>query len=92
MAMGAEKLLQILVGTREVRHLIARKEPGPVALRHCAEVREQGSQNGTAQMLVTRHGLSQGPQVALDASAIELWGIGEYLGCTFDPAVDLLYL
>jgi len=87
MAMGAEKLLQIIVGTREVRHLIAMKEPGPVALRHCAEVREHGSQNGTAQLLVTRQGPEQGPQVALDASPIELLGIGEYLGCTFDPAL-----
>src|SRR5215470_1271441 len=86
MAMGAEKLLQIIVGTREVRHVIARKETGPGALRHVADVREPGSQRGTAQLLVTRHGPAQGPQVALDASAIALWGMGEYLGCTFDPA------
>jgi hypothetical protein len=36
---------------------------------------------------VTRHGPQQGPQVALDASTIELLGIRAYLDCTFNPAV-----
>jgi hypothetical protein len=87
MTLRAKELLQSIIGPREVRDLIAMKQTGPVALCHFAEVREHGSQSGTAQLLVTRHGPQQGPQVALDASTIELLGISEYLGCPFDPAV-----
>ena len=87
MPLRAKELLQIIMGPREVRNLIAMKETGPVALGHFAEMREHGSQSGTTQLLVTRHGPQQRSQVALDASPIELGGIREYLGCPFDPAV-----
>jgi hypothetical protein len=87
MTLRAKALLQIIISPREVRDPIAMKQTGPGALRHCAAVREHGSQSGTTQRLVTRHGPQQGPQVALDASTIELLGIRAYLDCTFNPAV-----
>src|SRR6478736_4905448 len=85
-AAGAEELLEIVVGARQVGHLVAVEQPGPIALRHFPEVVDRaGERSGFGAMLM--HGAEQ----PVEAAAHDIGGlgvvVGEHVGDRMHPAV-----
>jgi hypothetical protein len=88
-AARAEELLKAIVGARQIGHFIAVEQPGPVALRHFAEVVDRdGERSGFGA--VANHGAKQPVKAAADEVCGFAFGIAEHVGDRVHPAVGAL--
>jgi hypothetical protein len=85
-AAGAERLLESIVGPRQVGHLIAVEQPGPIAARYFPEVVDRaGEHSGFGAMPTHR------AEQPVEAAAHDVCGpavvVGEHVGDRTHPAV-----
>ena len=86
-ARSAQPRLEILIGARQGRALVALQQTGPGALRHCADGPQQGSAGGPTPRWGAGPGPQAGPPVALDVRALERWGLGQARSRACAPAL-----
>src|SRR5215831_12403664 len=85
-AMRAKVLLQVVIGPRQLRDLIAMEQAWPVTARNLEEVRQRrGERPGGS--LVPRHRAQQAAQATLHSRSCALLFIGEDVGSPIDPAI-----
>src|SRR3954451_4933362 len=79
-------LLEIIVGPRQIGHLIAVEQPGPIAARHFPEVVDRaGELSGFGAMLM--HGAEQPVEAAAYDVCRLAVVVGEHVGDRMHPAV-----
>ena len=90
-AIGSEKLLEIIIGTGQVRHPIAGKEPGPVTAGDFTKVPQRWGECARGA-LVSRHCAQDSPETTLHRQHLALVCIAEDMGCLMDPAIPYPYV
>lgn len=84
-----KELFQVIVGTRQIFHLIAHKEAIPIAGRDFLEVRDRRCQC-SEQILLLCHSGQEVLIVAFQGVHSALFGIGEEVGRLVHPRIGLL--
>ena len=85
-AIGAEKLFQIIIGPGQIRHPLAGQEPWPVTPGDCTEVLQRRGQRA-GRSLVSRHRAQESPEAPLHRQRLMLVLVAEDMGCLMDPAI-----
>jgi len=89
MASRAKEVFQLIVGRRQIFHLVACKEAIPIAGSDFLEVRDRRSQHSKSVLLLY-HGCQELLVFSLQGIHIALLGIGEEVGCLMHPCIGLL--
>jgi hypothetical protein len=85
-AMGAKKLLQIIIGAGEIRDAIAVEKPRPITMADLEKVVDGGGQ-GACFGVVPRHGPEEPLQAPLHHGRIVLVVVVQDVGRPMDPAI-----
>ena len=86
-AIRPEKLFEIMIGPREIRHRIAGKESGPVTPGDLPEVCQRWGQRA-GRGLIARHGAQESPEAPLHGQRLALLLVAEDVGSLMDPAIS----
>ena len=90
-AVRAEKLFQIIIGPRQIRHRIAREESWPVTTGDLPEVPQRWCQCASPS-LVSRHCAQESPEAPLHRQRLMLVLVAEDMGCLMNPAIPCPYV
>jgi hypothetical protein len=90
-AIRPEKLFEIIIGPREIRHRIAGKESGPVTPGDLPEVCQRWCQRA-GRGLISRHGAQESPEAPLHGQRRALLLVAEDVGSLMDPAISYPYV
>ena len=85
---GAKELFQVIVGARQIGHLVAHEQPLTIASGDFLEVCNRRGQ-GTELLLLLRHGGQELLIVPFEGVYITLFGVGEQVGCLMHPRIGL---
>src|SRR4029434_3868674 len=91
MTMRANGLLQFVIGPRQLRNLIAVKEPGPVTARDLEKVPQRGGERPCGGP-VPCHRAQQALQATLHGCPMVLFLVAEDMGAPMDPARGTAYV
>ena len=85
-AMRPKGLLQVVIGPRQLRNLVAVKEPGPVTARYLEEV-SQGRSERPGGRLVPRHRAQRATQALLHQRPGMVFLVGEDMSHPMYPTI-----
>jgi hypothetical protein len=91
LAIGAEKLFEIIIGPGQRRHRRASKEPGPVTAGDLPEVCQRRGKCPCGG-LVSRHRAQESPEAMLHGQGFALVLVAEDVGRLMDPAIPYAYV
>lgn len=89
--MGPKTLFQGVIGPRQIRDLVAVKQPRPVTARDFQEVHQWRSERPSGSP-VSCHGAQQAAQALFDGRPRVLCLVGEDVGCAMYPAIGNAHL
>src|SRR5215831_2010977 len=90
-AIRPEKLFEIIIGPREIRHRIAGKESRPVTPGDLPEVCQRWCQRAS-RGLISRHGAQESPEAPLHGQRLARLLVAEDGGDLMDPAISYPYV